>query len=308
MKHLNYKLLEVDGIPVLKIRYYKVQNSLKGIVVLVHGVSHGAWCWINIVDLLTQNGYACFAINLRGHGDNNRKDIKGAHLSDYITDVIRSITYIENNCAKPEINIPYSKPFIIGHSMGGAIVESYISDFSHKVKGAVLFAPATAEGLGLGRIFTTSSSLRGLRTAPTTLFGIKISLACSNFFAVKNGIRCKSKISKEDLTYCAESLCRESLKAMLGLRHFELKNNLTIPVFVIGSDKDAYFPVKSLNQTAAYYGTKAMILKGLCHDMMFDKDGWKDSAEAVLEFLKEPDALKNKPVEFVASLESKFLS
>lgn len=308
MENTNYELLTIDGAPVLKMRYYKAREPLNGIVVLVHGVSHGAWCWINFVNLFTQNGYACFAINLRGHGDNNLKDIKGARLSDYSIDMVRCMDYIENNCSKSEINIPYSKPFVIGHSMGGAIIEKYISDFPHKVNGAVLLAPATAEGIGLRKIFTTSLSLRGWHTAPTTLFGLKIFLSKANFFAVKNGIKCKSKISTKTLTYCKKSLCKESLKAMLGLRKFRLKNNLNIPVFVIGSDKDAYFPAGSLKKTADYYGTKAMILKGLCHDIMFDNDGWKDSAKAVLVFLKDPNALKSKPVEFIEYLENKFLA
>lgn len=51
-----------------------------------------------------------------------------------------------------------------------------------------------------------------------------------------------------------------------------------------------------------------MILKGLCHDIMFDNDGWKDSAKAVLVFLKDPNALKSKPVEFIEYLENKFLA
>ena len=251
----------------------------------VHGVSHGAWCWEYFVDFFTNIGYACFTINLRGHGDNEKKDIKGAGLSDYIIDVIRCVEYIEKNHDNPEINIPYSKPYIIGHSMGGAIVEKYISDFNYKVKGAVLFAPVTAEGMGIKGIITTSFSLRGLRTFPTTLFGKKLFLPKSNFFVVKNGGKCKTRISKEILAYSKISLCRESVKAMFGLQRFKLNKNINIPVFVIGSDKDAYFPTKSLNKTADFYGTKATILNGLCHDMMLD-EGWKKSAEEVLKFIE----------------------
>lgn len=286
MKNKEFVKVEIKGEPKLYMRYYKSEEKLKGILVFVHGVSHGAWCWENFVSYFTEIGYACFAINLRGHGDNNKNDIKGATLSDYIIDVIRCIEYIECNHDKPEIDIPYSKPFIIGHSMGGAIVEKYISDFYDKVKGAVLLAPVTAEGMGTKGIITTSFSLRGLRTSFTTLFGKKLFLPKSNFFVVKNGGKCQTRINKEILEYCKNSLCKESLKAMFGLRKFKLNNDINIPVFVIGSDKDAYFPANSLNKTADFYDTKASILAGLCHDMMWDEKCWEESANAVLEFIE----------------------
>lgn len=188
--------------------------------------------------------------------------------------------------------------------MGGAIVEKYISDFNYKVKGAVLLAPVTAEGMGIKGIITTSSSLRGLRTSPTTLFGKKLFLPKSNFFVVKNRGKCKTRISKEILEYCKMSLCRESLSAMFGLRRFKLNKDVNIPVFVIGSNKDAYFPTDSLNTTANFYDTKPMILRGMCHDMMLDSE-WEKAAESVLEFIENPNDLKSNPQKFVENLENK---
>lgn len=300
----NYVPVEIAGCPKLIMRYYKSETKLKDILVFVHGVSHGAWCWKNFVEYFTKRGYACFVVNLRGHGDNDKKDIKGSHLSDYVIDVIRCIDYIENHHNDTKIDITYSKPIIIGHSMGGAIVEKYISDFSHKVKRAVLFAPVTAEGMKLGGIVVTSFSLRGLRTLPTSLFGWKVFLAKSTFFAVKYKMRCVSRISSEDLEYSKQLLCKESFKAMLDLRKFKLNKSINIPVFVIGSDKDAYFPTNSLNETAVFYDTKAMILLGLCHDMMLDSE-WEKAAESVLEFIEKPNELKTDPEKFIKNLINK---
>lgn len=188
--------------------------------------------------------------------------------------------------------------------MGGAIIENYISDFSHKVTGAVLFAPVTARGMKLKGILATSFSLRGIRTSPTSLFGWKIFLAKSNFFAVKHKMRCHSRISKEIFKYSRQSLCRESFKAMIGLRKFKLNSNIKIPVFVIGSDKDAYFPSNSLNTTANSYDTKPMILRGLCHDMMLDPE-WEKAAESVWEFIENLNDYKQNPKKFVDNLEKK---
>ena len=91
---------------------------------------------------------------------------------------------------------------------------------------------------------------------------------------------------------------------MFGLWDFELKDAPNIPVFVIGSDKDAYFPIKSLNETAAFYDTRPMILKGLCHDMMLDFE-WEKAAQSVLEFINSPEKLKNDKDVFIRNLKNK---
>lgn len=306
MRNKEFVLAEIPGEPKLKMRYYKAERELNGILVFVHGVSHGAWCWENFVEYFTEAGYACFTVNLRGHGDNTRKDIKGAHLSDYVIDVVRCIDYIENHHNDPEINITYSKPVIIGHSMGGAIVEIYAGEHSDKVKGAVLFAPATARGMGKG-IFTTTATKTGRNTMPTTM-GCKSNkhLAESNFFVAKDKDTKKfaPRITDEaKLKYYDEQLCNESVRAMLKLRKFEIAKP-NIPVFVIGSDKDAYFPTDSLDTTANFYDTKPMILRGLCHDMMLDPE-WEKAAESILEFIKNQDKLKQSPKEFIDDLEKK---
>ena len=307
MENQEFVPVEIEGKPKLEMHYYKSETELKDIIVFVHGVSHGAWCWDKFVGYFTKIGYACFAINLRGHGDNDKNDIKGARLSDYVLDVIRCINHIENHHNDPKINIPYSKPYIIGHSMGGAIVEKYIGEHSDKVKGAVLFAPVTAQGMGKS-IFTTTITATGCNTMPTTIgFKTNKHLAESNFFVAKdkNTKKFTPRITDEtELKYYDEKLCKESTKAMFDLRKFTLNKNINISVFVIGSDKDAYFPADSLNTTANFYNTKPMVLRGLCHDMMLDPE-WEKAAESVLEFIGNPSELKSDPQKFIEHLENK---
>lgn len=303
MQDMKFDLLTTDKNPHLKIRYYKSSEPHKGIIIFVHGVSHGAWCWENFVKFFTKIGYACFAINLRGHGDD--RDHKKGRLSKYVDDVKQCVDYCESFCKKKDNNLPYSKPFIIGHSMGGAIVEIYISDFSDKVSGAVLFAPATAQGMGIS-ILTTTATTTGCHTMPTTLgFKTNKHLAKSNFFVAKDHNKnfVPRITDQKKLEYYDKQLCPESTCAMLGLIKFRI-NNVHIPVFVIGSDKDAYFPEDSLISTANFYNTKPMILRGLCHDMMLDPE-WERAAQSVLAFIEKPSGLQKDPQKFIENLEKK---
>lgn len=302
MERKEYISIDVTGNPNLKMRYYKFETKLKGIIVFVHGVSHGAWCWEYFVDYFTKIGYACFAINLRGHGDN--KENKKGSLKKYVVDVSRSIMRCKEYCEKNEIQ--YSKPSLIGHSMGGGIVEIYMNEHSDQIENAILFAPATAQGMGLD-VFKTTISKTGWYTAPTIL-GKKTNkyLLNSNFFVAKDKDT-KNFVpritDKKELAFYDEHLCSENIFPMLGLMYFKLKKP-NIPVFVIGSNKDAYFPTDSLNITADFYDTKPMILRGLCHDMMLDPE-WEKAAESVLEFIENQDKLKQNPKEFINNLEKR---
>lgn len=271
MGKTKYELLTTDGAPELKMRYYAAAGSQKGILVFVHGVSHGAWCWEFYVKYLTQRGYACFVVNLRGHGDDpNTANLKGSHLSDYVTDVIHCVDHCKNFCK--ENDIAYSKPVIIGHSMGGAIVQSYISDFSYEVSSAVLLASVTAGGMGWSGILKTSFSGSGLCTAPATLGWKKISsllISRSNFFT--------NRLSKDQAKAYNEQLCKESFPAMFDLRKYDINTAIKTPILVVGSEADAYFGKESLVKTAAAYGisendSSLKVVTDLCHDIMLDPE------------------------------------
>lgn len=286
-KKEEYELLTVHGTPELKIRYRHADFSPKGSILFVHGICHGAWCWKHFMGYFSKNGYECFALNLRGHGDNDRSDLKGARLSDYADDVKRCVDYCTAYCAKQGL---LEKPFLLGHSMGGAVVQKYIGRYSDKVKGAVLFASATAPKMPW---LKTILSLRkkNLRTAAQISWGIAKTdeeVAQSAFF--------DNKItSEEEIHQYHELLHKEAWRiTFISLYLPYTKNHeVTIPVFVIGSDEDSYFPKKSLGKTADVYTCKEndkrkrlKILEGLCHDMMLDPKRER-AAEAVLEFLEQ---------------------
>lgn len=70
---------------------------------LVHGASHGAWCWRDVVPALQALGHEALAIDLPGHGE-DRADIEQVTLADYGQRIAEYLT-------EPTI--------VVGHSMGG---------------------------------------------------------------------------------------------------------------------------------------------------------------------------------------------
>lgn len=273
----------------------------KGFIVLVHGICHGAWCWENFIDFFAERGYQCYAVSLRGHGNSEGNEaIKSFTLDDYVDDL------------KTVVKLCPEKPFLVGHSMGGAVVQRYIGKNGDSVQGAVLFAPATA------RRMTRKETLPdtfNLFCATLTAFGCnrwifrKFLTQHAAFFTGKDKNGNLVQRVKDPSKY-AGSLQLESQKVTGGLiKEGDLTNadysdnyNVDIPVLVIGSYADQYFGQKSLEKTAAEYAEKGktglVILERLCHDMMLDDyepEAWKASAEPVLAFIEDPLSFVDNP-------------
>jgi pimeloyl-ACP methyl ester carboxylesterase len=78
-----------------------------GVVVLVHGAWHGAWCWEQIVDRLSAGGIPSVAVELPGHGADP------GPLTDLRGDARRVGDVLDS------MNAPI---VLVGHSYGGAVI------------------------------------------------------------------------------------------------------------------------------------------------------------------------------------------
>src|SRR5262245_30514817 len=104
-------------------------------LLFIHGMLHGAWCWdVHFLDFFAQHGYAAHAVNLRGHGDSEgRAKLRWTRIADYVDDVASAVRRLP------------SSPVLIGHSMGGFIIQKYLED--HDAPGAVLLSSPSPTGL-----------------------------------------------------------------------------------------------------------------------------------------------------------------
>lgn len=110
-------------------------ESGKAPLLFVHGAWHGAWCWDeHFLDFFAAKGYRAVAVSLRGHGRSPApKVMQFCSVADYVDDV-----------ASVADSLP-QEPVVIGHSLGGVIVQKYLE--SHRAPGAVLLASLPASGV-----------------------------------------------------------------------------------------------------------------------------------------------------------------
>jgi pimeloyl-ACP methyl ester carboxylesterase len=78
--------------------------------VLIHGASHGGWCWRFVVEWLAAQGHRVFAPTLTGLGERH-------HLLDAVTSLDMPITDVENLLETEELE----DVVLVGHSFGGLV-------------------------------------------------------------------------------------------------------------------------------------------------------------------------------------------
>ncbi len=88
---------------------------------LIHGASHGAWCWERLAPVLTSNGHSVRAIDLPGHGDDDtaRNTVTLAEYTRAVLDALDPDT------------------LLVGHSFGGFPITLAAAEAPEKIRGLV---------------------------------------------------------------------------------------------------------------------------------------------------------------------------
>ena len=104
-------------------------------LLFVHGVAHGAWCWAeHYLDFFAERGFDAYALSLRGHGrSGGREQLRWCSLADYADDVEQVAAGLPRD------------PVVVGHSMGGLIVQAYLA--RRVAPAAALLTPAPPGGM-----------------------------------------------------------------------------------------------------------------------------------------------------------------
>jgi len=248
-------------------------------LLFIHGAWHGAWCWeVFFMPYFASKGYACYALSLRGHGkSDNDKSLRWTGIRDYVADVLQVTAQIE-----AETGV---RPVVIGHSMGGYVVQKYLEKYT--TPAAVLLASIPSGGIlpfvfrmtrhypvQMLKIFT---QLRGYPLVATP------ELAKKHFFSDEVPLETVNEYHKQIQD---ESFLITLEASMLNLPRPGKVRAKNIPMLVIGAVDDNVFTVREEQNTAKAYGTRAEIFPNLAHDVMLEPR-WQAVADRILDWLDE---------------------
>ena len=240
-------------------------------LLFVHGAWHGAWCWDeHFLPYFADHGYAAHAISLRGHGwSESNKSLKVLRLADYVADVAQAVDELG------------AAPVLIGHSMGGLVVQKYLAGGS--AAGGVLLASVPVKGV-------LATTLRIARRHPVAFAKANLTWSLWPIVATPELAReafFGGAMADDDVARYHERLQDESYLGYLDmLFRLPKPERIEVPMLVLGGEQDTIFRPKEIRATAAAYGVEPVLFPGMAHDMMLEP-GWQDVADTILAWLAE---------------------
>jgi pimeloyl-ACP methyl ester carboxylesterase len=238
-------------------------------LLFVHGAWYAAWCWDeHFLNFFADKGYSALAVSLRGHGSSpTPKPLRACTLAEYVEDV----TSVADS-------LP-TRPVVIGHSMGGLIVQKYLE--SHDAFAGVLMASLPPRG-ALG------SGLRWMKRHPWHFIKLSItgkSLAYVNTPQLARERFFTAQMPDSQVIDYATRLQEESGRAGIGsVLNRARPKRVTTPLLVLGADDDGATTPAEVRATAHAYRTEAEFFPNMGHAMMLEP-GWAAVAERVHTWL-----------------------
>lgn len=242
-------------------------------LVFVHGAFAGAWCWdFHFLDFFAERGFECHALSLRGHGSSRgKRALQQCSLDDYAADIATVVDELDR------------APVLIGHSMGGFLVQRYLERAVPAA--AVLLAAVPPSGL-------MESSLRMFMQDPM-LLGQLMMLHSFGPPVVDHRVAARSLFSDgipaEELARVSRLMQPESQRAIWELHTGPLPRKwhmAEVPMLVLGAARDSLIAPESVRRTGRYFGVEAQLEPEMGHAMMLEP-GWATVAGDIDRFLKE---------------------
>ena len=265
-----------EGVGGLKIatRSWSPAGPPRAIMILVHGFNAHSGYMVWPGEQFSANGFASYALDLRGRGKSEGERFYVENFSEYLSDVdgLVKIAREEN---------PGLPVYMLGHSAGGVIASSYVFEHQSEIHG--LICESFAFDVGLPDI------------ASLVLKGISHLTPHLHVFTLKNEIFSRDPEAvaamNNDPLIANESQPAETAAEMLKAAD-RLGQNMpkfTVPVFIIHGTDDKATRYQGSQYFYDHAGSSDKTLKlyeGHYHDLLNDVDR-EIVMKDILEWLNE---------------------
>lgn len=126
-------------------RAWLPDGAPKAAVAIVHGYAEHSGRYEHVAERLVASGFAVYALDLRGHGRSEGRRVFIRSVDEHLADVDRFLSLVRER--RPALPL-----FLLGHSMGGTVVASYLVTGERDLSGAILSAPAIRSQRGSSAI------------------------------------------------------------------------------------------------------------------------------------------------------------
>ena len=247
------------------------RKSGKPTLLFVHGAFAGGWMWTEtFMPFLAKAGYPCYAVSLRGHGGSEgREHINWHSVADYVDDLKSVVDWLDDS------------PILIGHSMGGFIVQKYLEH--RPAPAAALVCSVPPQGL-------IASQFHLLFSKPH-LF-LELNRILSGEYTDTATLRealFAGDVDEGMLMAWLSRMQNESQRAILDMTMFNLPNLFSMhrpPMLILGAENDVLVPAFLVQSTASTYSEHAHIFRNMGHAVTHERE-WQAVAAYLLNWLDE---------------------
>ncbi|HRH13666.1 MAG TPA: alpha/beta fold hydrolase [Azonexus sp.] len=226
-------------------------------LLFIHGAFAGGWMWTDtFMPFLAKAGFPCYALSLRGHaGSDGRERLDWHSIADYVDDLTTVVDWLEK------------EPVLIGHSMGGFIVQKYLE--RHTAPAAVLLCSVPPQGLVAAQfhllfrkphLFMDLNSVMGGDHSDTGTLREAL-------FA--------GEVDEAMLEIWLRSMQAESHQALWDMSMFNLPNLHGMnrpPMLILGAEHDVLVPAFLVQSTGQSYGLPVHIFRNMGHAVTHEKE------------------------------------
>ncbi len=240
-------------------------------IVFVHGAFAGGWIWADhYLPWFAGQGYRAHALSLRGHGGSHGHAMLAWHsISDYVDDLKRVVDWLGDEV------------ILVGHSMGGFVVQKYIE--RHPAEAVVLMCSAPPQGLLAAQFHLLIEHPRLFLDINNIMNGhyANTSIVQEALFA--------QPVGEETLASFLTRMQSESQRALWDMTTFNfpaLSRRQRPPMLVLGAEKDVLVPAFLVQTTARTYDLPDHIFPDMGHALTHERD-WPLVAAHMRDWLGE---------------------
>ena len=241
-----------------RIRYLPARRRRLPPILMVHGMWHGAWCWQPWQELLAEWGWESHAFSLPGHG------MSPAQRPVYFCTLDYYLRFLKAEVARME-----RKPILIGHSMGGALVQWYLKYAGDNLPAAVLAAPWNVHGN-----FSDGGIAHWLNLDPLGVLLVSLT-GSANPYIRTPAVAARKLISPGAIYSPKELHARlgpESVWIMIQHNRpfWQPPVEIKTPLLWLAGEADQLISVEAQQRAAADYHAPCIVAPGAAHNLMME--------------------------------------
>ncbi len=154
MEHDTGRFKTADGMNLFE-QWWRPEGQHKATVVIVHGYAEHSTRYTHVAEHLANQGYATEIFDLRGHGQSEGKRAFVRSFDEHLIDLDQFLARVRRRVKTKSI-------FLLGHSMGGAIVTLYAISRKPDLNGLILSGPALKISDDVSPLLVRMSSIIGM--------------------------------------------------------------------------------------------------------------------------------------------------